>query len=117
MGLLDNPFEAGLGFCVHTGKWDSIRRDNQRRLRTLGVGGSEYVPVYGGEAVHHERQVVGRLRSCAYGFTVNMNLAYSYLPAEIKPGAHVEVEVFGEMLPATVTRDAVLAKDVKQHAS
>jgi 4-methylaminobutanoate oxidase (formaldehyde-forming) len=117
MGLLDNPFEAGLGFCVHPGKWDSIRRDNQRRLRTLEVGGDEYVPVYGGEAVHHERHVVGRLRSCAYGFTVNRNLAYSYLPVEMRPGAHVEVEVFGEMLPAIVTRDAVLAKDVRQHAS
>ena len=83
----------------------------------LGVGGDEYVPVYGGEAVHHERHVVGRLRSCAYGFTVKRNLAYSYLPVELRPGARVEVEVFGEMLPAIVTRDAVLAKDVRQHAS
>jgi hypothetical protein len=29
----------------------------------------------------------------------------------LKPGATVEVEVFGRMVPATVTQDAVLAKD------
>ena len=117
MGLLDNPFEAGLGFCVHPGKWSSIPREITRRLRTLEVGGEEYVPMYGGEAVLSDGRVIGRLRSCAYGFTVGRNLAYSYLPVELKPGARVEVEVFGQMLPAVVTRDAVLAKDVKQHAS
>ena len=89
-----------------------------RRLRTLTVGGEEYVPIYGGEAVHSGGRVAGRLRSCSYGFTVRKNLAYSYLPLEIGPGAQVEVEVFGQMVPATVTRDAVLARDVlQQHAS
>ncbi|TMF74027.1 MAG: hypothetical protein E6I12_14705 [Chloroflexi bacterium] len=89
-----------------------------RRLRTLAVGGEEYVPIYGGEAVHSGGRVAGRLRSCSYGFTVRKNLAYSYLPLEIGPGAQVEVEVFGQMVPATVTRDAVLARDVlQQHAS
>ncbi|HXN91389.1 MAG TPA: FAD-dependent oxidoreductase [Candidatus Sulfotelmatobacter sp.] len=116
MGLLDNPIEAGLGFCIHPGKWDSIRRETSRRLRTLAVGGQQYEPIYGGEAVHSGGQVVGRLRSCAYGFTVRKNLAYSYLPVTIKPGAEVEVEVFGRMVPATVTRDAVLAKQAVEHA-
>jgi sarcosine dehydrogenase len=108
MGLLDNPYEAGLGFAVDREKWSRIDRNITRRLRTLAVGGAEYVPVYGGEAVLDDGRVVGRLRSCAYGFTVAMNLAYSYLPMELKPGASVEVEVFGEMVPATVMRDRVL---------
>ncbi|HVH83358.1 MAG TPA: glycine cleavage T C-terminal barrel domain-containing protein, partial [Steroidobacteraceae bacterium] len=82
--------------------------DVTRRLRTLAVGDQEYVPIYGGEAVLHGGEVVGRLRSCAYGFTVQRNLAYSYLPVELKPGAEVEVEVFGERVPATVMRDRVL---------
>jgi len=110
MGLLDNPYEAGLGFCVRPDKWSALRPEVQRRLRTLAVGGEEYVPVYGGEAVLSGGQVVGRLRSCAYGFTVKKNLAYSYLPGELKPGAQVEVEVFGQMIPAAVTHDAVLTK-------
>jgi len=117
MGLLDNPFEAGLGFAVDRDKWTSIPRDVSRRLRTLAVGGKEYAPIYGGEAVLDDGRVVGRLRSSSYGFTVRKNLAYSYLPVEVKPGAQVEVEVFGQMVPALVTRDAVLSRhDVKQRA-
>ena len=118
MGLLDNPFEAGLGFSVHRDKWPSIQRQVSRRLRTLAVGGEEYLPVYGGEAVHGDGRVVGRVRSCAYGFTARMNLAYSYLPVELEPGAQVEVEVFGQMVSALVMQDAVLSRhDVKQRAS
>ena len=117
MGLLDNPFEAGLGFCVRREKWSSLSAEITRRLRTLAVGGQEYVPIYGGEAVLSGGRVVGRLRSCAYGFTVTKNLAYSYLPMDLKPDAHVEVEVFGQTLPATVMSDAVLSKrDATQRA-
>jgi len=118
MGLLDNPFEAGLGFCVHREKWPAIPRDVTRRLRTLAVGGDDYVPIYGGEAVISDGHVVGRLRSCAYGFTVKRNLAYSYLPIELKPGAQVDVEVFGRLLRAAVMPDAVLSRqEARQHAS
>ncbi|HET7420361.1 MAG TPA: FAD-dependent oxidoreductase [Candidatus Dormibacteraeota bacterium] len=108
MGLLDTPFEAGLGFAVHRDKWPDIPREVARRLRTLAVGGEDYVPIYGGEAVLSDGDVVGRLRSCAYGFTVKRNLAYSYLPMHLKPGAEVEVEVFGQHVPATVMRDRIL---------
>jgi len=117
MGLLESPFEAGLGFCVHGDKWPSLDRKPARRLRTLVVGDERYIPIYGGEAVLSEGRVVGRLRSCAYGFTVKKNLAYSYLPVEMKPVAQVDVEVFGRKVPATVTTDAVLAReDVGQRA-
>ncbi|TMD18826.1 MAG: FAD-dependent oxidoreductase [Chloroflexi bacterium] len=110
MGLLDNPYEAGLGFCVNREKWPSLNRDITRRLRTLAIGGEDYLTVYGGEAVHAGGSVVGRVRSCAYGFTARRNLAYSYLPVELKPGATVAVEVFGNRVPATVMPDAVLSK-------
>jgi glycine cleavage system aminomethyltransferase T len=60
--------------------------------------------------VHSEGQVVGRVRSCAYGFTARKNLAYSYLPIELGPGAQVQVEVFGKLVPAGVTRDAVISR-------
>ena len=110
VGLLDNPYEAGLGFCVNREKWPSLNRDITRRLRTLAIGGEDYLTVYGGEAVHAGGRVVGRVRSCAYGFTARRNLAYSYLPVELQPGATVEVEVFGNRVPATVMPDAVLSK-------
>jgi glycine cleavage system aminomethyltransferase T len=118
MGLLETPFEAGLGFCVPRPKWPGLDRKPGRRLRTLAVGGVDYIPIYGGEAVVREGRVEGRLRSCAYGFTVSKNLAYAYLPVEHGPGAQVEVEVFGRLVPATVMHDAVVSKrDVRQHAS
>ena len=53
---------------------------------TLLVGGSEYRTVYGGEAVHHDGAVVGRLRSASYGFTVERNLAYAYLHVQYDRG-------------------------------
>jgi 4-methylaminobutanoate oxidase (formaldehyde-forming) len=111
MGLLDTPFEAGLGFCVPRDRWSHVSREVTRRLRTLEVGGDDYVPIYGGEAVMREGKVISRLRSCSYGFTARRNLAYSYLPIDLKPGGSVEVEVFGQMVPAAVTTDAVVQRE------
>jgi glycine cleavage system aminomethyltransferase T/glycine/D-amino acid oxidase-like deaminating enzyme len=109
--LLDNPFEAGLGFAVDRAKWSSIPREITRRLRTLAIGNEDYVPVYGGEAVlDEEGHVVSRLRSCAYGFSARRNLAYSYLPVALVPGAQVRVDVFGQLVPSTVMADAVVPK-------
>jgi 4-methylaminobutanoate oxidase (formaldehyde-forming) len=117
--LLDNPYEAGLGFCVQLDKGEFNGRDAliaareagiKRRLRTLAVGEEEYLPIYGGEAVHGPDGVVGRIRSCAYGFTAKKNLAYSYLPKGMGPGAEVQVEVFGKLVSAVVTTDAVISK-------
>jgi glycine cleavage system aminomethyltransferase T/glycine/D-amino acid oxidase-like deaminating enzyme len=119
--LLDNPFEAGLAFCVQLDKGDFNGRDAlvaareagiKRRLRTLAIGGDEYLPIYGGEAVHSNGGVVGRVRSCAYGFTTRKNLAYSYLPVEIGPGEEVQVEVFGRHVAARVTADSVISKQI-----
>jgi 4-methylaminobutanoate oxidase (formaldehyde-forming) len=118
--LLDNPLEAGLGFCVRFDKGNFNGRDAllaakaagiKRRLRTLLVGGDEYMTVYGGEAVYAEGSVVGRLRSASYGFTAQRNIAYAYLPVELAPGAGVEVEVFGARVPAEVTTNAVLKRE------
>ena len=65
----DTPYEAGLGFCVALEKGEFNGRDAlaeagapARRLRTLLVGGAEYVPVYGGEAVRAGGEVAGRLQ-------------------------------------------------------
>jgi len=118
--LLDTPLEAGLGFCVRFEKPEFNGRKRllaqreggiERRLRTLEVGGEEYQPIYGGEAVYGDGKVIGRLRSCGYGFTARRNLAYAYLPAGLGPGGEVEVEVFGERVPARVSVDAVVKRE------
>ena len=110
----DTPFEAGLGFCVAGDKGEFNGRAALegkcvpgRRLRTLLVGEEEYLPVYGGEAVHMGGDVAGRIRSAAYGFTVGRNLAFGYLPAEVREGDEAKIEIFGELVPATVAADVL----------
>ncbi len=103
----DTPFEAGVGFCVAKGKRPELDRSPAQRLRTLVVGGEEYLTVYGGEAVHLDGAVIGRARSAAYGFTVQRNVALAKLPASLEEGAEVQVDVLGELVPAIVSADAL----------
>jgi dimethylglycine oxidase len=64
--------------------------------------------VYGGEAVHHDGKVIGRVRSAAYGFTVRRNVALAKLPSELEEGAEVEVDVMGVLVPAVVAPNDLL---------
>jgi 4-methylaminobutanoate oxidase (formaldehyde-forming) len=107
----ENPYEAGLGFCVRLEKGDFIGREAllrikdqgiQRKLSTLVLHGDPWL-VYGGEAVYSEGRVVSRLRSVGYGYTVGKTIAYAYLPLELADvGTPLEVEAFGERIPAEV---------------
>jgi 4-methylaminobutanoate oxidase (formaldehyde-forming) len=116
--MLDDPFEAGLSGCVRLEKGPFVGREALvtkcgtgppvRRLRTVVVGGEDYVPMYGGEAVLLEGTVAGRLRSCAYGFTVRRNIALVYLPSGVGPGSRLDAEVFGDLVPVEVTDDALV---------
>ena len=112
----DTPYDAGLGFCVAPDKGEFNGREalaaaaaapRERALRTLVVGGEDYLPLYGGEAVRVDGRTAGRARSCAYGFTVRRNIAYAYLPAELGEGTAVEVEVLGEPVAARVAADVL----------
>jgi len=108
----DTPLEAGLDFCVawdtdFTGRGALERRKPERRLRTLLVGDKEYATVYGGEAIHAGGEVVGRVRSAGYGFTVGHNIALGYMPLGLEEGAAVGIEVFGELVPAQIARDSL----------
>jgi glycine cleavage system aminomethyltransferase T/glycine/D-amino acid oxidase-like deaminating enzyme len=117
----DTPLEAGLerfvafdreGFLGREALLAQRARGVERRLRTLLIGaGDAYVPIYGGEAVLIGAEVVGRLRSCAYGFTVGRNVGLASLPSEVGEGAELEVEVFGEAIPAQVAADVLVGAD------
>lgn len=117
----DSPLEAGLErFVVFEGR-DFIgrgplleQRDRgiTRQLRTILVGdGGDYVSIYGGEAVLDGSEVVGRIRSCAYGFTVGRNVALASLPFELRGGADLRVDVFGESVPAEIAPDVLVDAD------
>ncbi len=113
----ENPYEAGLGFCVRlkTGG-DFVGREvlqhsrengPTRQLSTLTVENDSCV-IYGGEAVYAGRHLVGRVRSGAYGYTVGVNIALTYLPFELAiEGTELQIEMFGELIPARVAPDVL----------
>jgi glycine cleavage system aminomethyltransferase T/glycine/D-amino acid oxidase-like deaminating enzyme len=103
----DTPLDSGLGFAVARSKRSADERPPAQQLRTLLVGGEEYLTVYGGEAVHRDGAVIGRVRSAAYGFTVRRNVALAKLPTGLAEGAEVQVDVLGELVPAVLSPDVL----------
>jgi 4-methylaminobutanoate oxidase (formaldehyde-forming) len=117
----ETPFEAGLGRFVKVDKPGGfVGRDAlvarqaaepdgpARRLRTLAMGGDDWIPVYGGEAVRVGGEVIGRLRSAAFGYTVGRTIGTAYLPAGMPEDATIEIDVFADRIPATVTADVLV---------
>jgi 4-methylaminobutanoate oxidase (formaldehyde-forming) len=111
----DNPYEAGLGFCVRLGKGDFLGREALLRVKAEGIARrlatvpiAPATTIYGGEAVWKDGRVLGRLRSGGYGYTVGRNIGLLYLPIELAaPGTALEVEVFGERVAAEVAPDVL----------
>jgi glycine cleavage system aminomethyltransferase T/glycine/D-amino acid oxidase-like deaminating enzyme len=115
--MLDTPCEAGLRAFVRLGKGSFIGREalveaqaagSDRRLRTLVIGGPEYEPIYGGEAVRLDGEVISRLRSVAYGPTVERTLGYAYLPTTTAEGTRVDIDAFDRRVPAVVGPDVMV---------
>jgi len=107
------PLQAGLGFCVKPG--DSFlgagalaapaqAQNEEPRLRCLLLADPRSVAL-GNEPVRAGGEVVGRVTSGGYGYTVERSIAYAYLPREFEPGAAVEVDIFGEWVAAEVARE------------
>jgi 4-methylaminobutanoate oxidase (formaldehyde-forming) len=115
--MLDTPFEAGLGAFVRFDAGPFVGRDSlsdasgrrsDRRLRTLVIGGQDYEPIYGGEAVRLNGDVIGRLRSVAYGPTIERTIGYAYLPPSTPQGAAVVVDVFDRRVSGIVGPDVLV---------
>jgi 4-methylaminobutanoate oxidase (formaldehyde-forming) len=111
----ETPFEAGLGFCVRAeggfigaralgiGSPDG-RPEPSRRLRCLVLEDQRSVAL-GNEPVRTSGEIVGRVTSGGYGYTVERSIAYAYLPAELAIGTAVEVDIFGAWIPGEVMRE------------
>jgi 4-methylaminobutanoate oxidase (formaldehyde-forming) len=116
----ETPFEAGLDRFVRFDKGEFVGREAllarraeepdgpSRRLRTLEMGGNDWLPIYGGEAVRVDGEVVGRLRSAAFGYTVGRTIGMTYLPAAVEKGATVKIDVFADRIEATVGADVLV---------
>jgi 4-methylaminobutanoate oxidase (formaldehyde-forming) len=116
----ETPFEAGMDRFVRLDKGGFIGRDALlalrasepdgpvRRLRTLVLGGSDWLPIYGGEAVRLDGEVVGRLRSAAFGYTVGRTVGTTYLPATVPEGAAIEIDTFADRIAGEVASDVLV---------
>jgi glycine cleavage system aminomethyltransferase T/glycine/D-amino acid oxidase-like deaminating enzyme len=117
----ETPYEAGLGFCVKhdrpfvgsaalgvgAEKTAADRRAPKRRLRCLVLEDPRSVAL-GNEPVRVGGEVVGRVTSGGYGYTVERSIAYAYLPTEVEIGSQVEVDIFGEWIGGEVAREPLL---------
>jgi len=116
----ETPFEAGMGPFVRLDKGDFVGRDAlvarraaepdgpARRLRTVVIGGSDWLPIYGGEAVRLDGEVVGRLRSAAFGYSVGRTVGTVYLPSTVADGSSIEVDVFADRVAGEVAPDILV---------
>ena len=60
----------------------------------------------GNEPVRVDGEVVGRITTGGYGYTVGRSIAYAYLPPEhAEPGTAVDVEIFGARIEGEVARE------------
>jgi 4-methylaminobutanoate oxidase (formaldehyde-forming) len=110
----ETPFEAGLEFAVKLDKGDFVGRNAlfaardrplERKLVCLVLEDPRSVAL-GSEPVRVGGDVVGRVTSGGYGYTVERSIAYAYLPAEAAAtGQAVEVEIFGEWIAGEVADD------------
>ncbi len=118
--MLETPFEAGLGAFVRLDKGPFVGREALRaacdanpdgpasRLRTIVIGGPDYLPIYGGEAVRLDGEVIGRLRSVAYGPTVSRTIGSLYCSASLTEGCELQVDVFDERIPAVIAAEVLV---------
>jgi 4-methylaminobutanoate oxidase (formaldehyde-forming) len=108
----EDPFQAGLGFAVATGK-DFLGREGlearrgrpgRPRLACLVLDDARSM-VLGNEPVFAGDDVVARVTSGGIGYSVDRSIAFAYVPPELaEPGTWLETEVFGDRVPTQVVR-------------
>jgi len=108
-----NPFEAGLEFLIDWNKGDFIgaqalarikREGVQRKLVCLAL--DKPLPVFGGEAIFCDGEVVAQTTSGNFGYSVGNSLVLGYLLVEALERNDFMIEAFGERSPASIVKGA-----------
>jgi 4-methylaminobutanoate oxidase (formaldehyde-forming) len=111
----ETPYEGGVGFCVKLGKEGGfIGRDAlaaakeqgpRTRLVCLLLEDPRSVAL-SNEPVRIGGEIVGRVTTGGYGYTVAKSIAYAYVPPEhAEPGTEVAVEIFGRWVEGEVAAE------------
>ena len=114
----ENPYEGGVGFCVKLDKGidfngrealgEARERGPRALLRCLTLEDPLSIAL-GNEPVRVGGEIVGRVTTGGYGYTVGRSIAYAYLPPDRgEPGTTVEVEIFGRWVEGKVATEPLL---------
>jgi glycine cleavage system aminomethyltransferase T len=110
----ETPDEGGVGFCVKLDKGEFIgrealvaaREDGPRHKLACIVLDDPRRIALGNEPVRVDGDVVGRVTSGGYGYTVGRSIAYAYLPASLAvPGTAVAIEIFGRWVDGEIAAE------------
>jgi 4-methylaminobutanoate oxidase (formaldehyde-forming) len=109
----ETPYEGGLGFAVKLdkpggfiGRDALVEASGPSRLLVCIVLEDPRSVTLGNEPVRIGGEVVGRVTSGGYGYTVGRSIAYAYLPTEhAQPGTEVAVEIFGSWIEGNVAAE------------
>jgi glycine cleavage system aminomethyltransferase T/glycine/D-amino acid oxidase-like deaminating enzyme len=108
-----DPYQAGLGFCVKLDKGEFVgrsallkKRDSPAatKLACLVLDEPRSVAL-GSEPVRIGGEVVGRVTSGGYGYTVGRSIAYAYIPASCGVDTPVEIDIFGRWVGGKVAKE------------
>ncbi len=110
----ESPEEGGVGFCVKLDKGEFTGREAllaaaedgpRHRLACIVLDDPRGVAL-GNEPVRVDADVVGRVTSGGYGYTVERSIAYAYLPASLAvPGTAVAIEIFGRWVDGEIAAE------------
>jgi len=114
----ETPYEGGVGFCVKLDKEagfigrDALvaarERGPRRRLCCLTLEDPRSVAL-GNEPVRIGDDIVGRVTTGGYGYSVDRSIAYAYLPPDqTRAATEVAVEIFGRWVPGEVAEEPLL---------
>jgi 4-methylaminobutanoate oxidase (formaldehyde-forming) len=108
-----DPYQSGLGFFVKLDKGDFIGRSAllkkretpaKTKLACLVLDDPRSVAL-GSEPVRIAGEVVGRITSGGYGYTVGKSIAYAYVPSTAVVGTALEVEIFGTWVAGEIAKE------------
>jgi 4-methylaminobutanoate oxidase (formaldehyde-forming) len=106
----ETPYEGGVGFAVKTEK-DFLGREAlagaqpRKRLACITLEDARSVAL-GNEPVRVGGEILGRVTTGGYGYTIERSIAYAYLPPEhAEPGTAAEVEIFGRWVGGEVVQE------------
>lgn len=105
--LENNPYEAGLGFCVSKKKQDFIGKQALEQLQKKGVYRKlccftidDVVQFFGSETISRKGEILGLVTTGGFGHTIGQSVAYGYIPLKHTEFSDFEIEAFNHPYPA-----------------